>query len=310
MITETQIRQIKYGIEQLPDSWFGAVPANSGPSPPVLDLKRFSPHILRLQGIQGAANANVSLRARYDSVTVDENTAAMLNIATVGSPGAWDLPAKDQLRLNYFGAGGVLVPVYSTFYSLWVIKATVAHKILWDIPLTPNEVALAKEFNVRALVAKGLAPLPLRYQTEREYTIVGEETHTRSIAMAIANTPYVIENIPVKAGEILVLTKIAAQTGAAVNVISLTVDRDDDASLVNLFTFPLSLAPGGEIECYIPATREIRLTCQAAVVPITNLFRYTYRRIRLNDIVRARLGLAGADELAGDVWKKVMAGVL
>ena len=310
MILDSQIRQIRYGIEQLPDSYLGAVPANSEPNPAVLDLKRFSPYILRLQGIQLPADVRVTLRARYDSLTTEQNTLAMLNIAAVGLPGAWDLPAKDQLRLNPFGVGGVLVTPYTMFYSLWVIKATVAHKLLWGIPLTPDEIALDKELNVSALVAKGLAPLPIRYQIEREYTIMGEETHTRTIAMAVATTPNIIENIPAKPNEILVLTRIAAQTGAAVNVVSITVGRDDDAGLANLFAFPLSEAPGGEVACFIPAIREIRLTCQATVVPVTNRFRYTFFRVKLDDILRARLGLASADELTGDCWKKVMAGVL
>jgi hypothetical protein len=40
------------------------------------------------------------------------------------------------------------------------------------------------------------------------------------------------------------------------------------------------------------------------------LFRYTFQRIRLTNILRARFGLVSKDEIPGDTWEKVMAGVL
>lgn len=308
MISEAQLRQIRYGIEQLPDSWYGLVPLGGEPAPAVLDLKKFAPNLLRLVGINVTASALVTLRARYDQTNVEQNTAAMLSVF----PGAWDLLAKEMLRLNLFGVGAFAN--YPIFYSLWVIRATIAHKLLLGINLTPDEKTLADKFSVRDLVGKGLAPLPLRYQIERGYTIMAEETHSPSVTIAAPNVVYAIENLYPRPGEILVMTRIAADPGLAANVVRFTLGRDDDEGLVDLRTFPLSLVPGGEVSCFIPAVREIRLTCQAAVAPVAPfvpfLFRYTFQRVKLNNILRARLGLATRDELPGDVYDKVMAGVL
>lgn len=305
-IGPAQLRQVRYGIEQLPDTWYGLVPLGGEPAPAVLDLRKFAPNLLRLTGIEVTANAAVVLRARYDQARVEENTAAMLSVF----PGAWDLLARDQLYLNLFGAVGAPVANYPVFYSLWVIRTTIAHKLLLGMTLTPDEKALADEFSVLELVQKGLAPLPLRYQIERGYTVMAEETHARTITIAAGATVYTIENLYPRPGEILVLTRIASLEAVPANVTRFTLSRDDDENLVDLFTLPLSLVPGGEVSCFIPAVREIRLTCQAALAAGARLFRYTFQRVKLTNILRARLGLASKDELPGDVYNKVMAGVL
>lgn len=306
MIGQAQLRQVRYGIEQLPDTWYGNVPLAGEPAPAVLDLKKFSPHLLRLTGINVTANAAVTLRARYDQVRVEENTAAMLSVF----PGAWDLLATDQIYLNLFGAPGAPVANYPIGYSLWVLRATIAQKILLNIKLSPDEQAMADKFSVQDLVAKGLAPLPLRYQIERGYTIMAEETHARSITIAVANTVYAIENLYPRQNEILVLTRIASVEAVPANVTRIVIGRDDDPGLADLFTLPLGLGLGGEVSCFIPAVKEIRITCQAAVAPGARLFRYTFLRVKLNNILRARLGLASADELPGDVAAKVACGIL
>ncbi|GAI90251.1 unnamed protein product [marine sediment metagenome] len=96
MITEAIINRVKYPPELIPDSWFGTVPLNAEVSPPVIDLRRFTPYILALANIRLTANANVVLRAKYDSggrIRVEENTAAMLSNLI----GAWWLSSKDIL---------------------------------------------------------------------------------------------------------------------------------------------------------------------------------------------------------------------
>lgn len=309
-IGSAQLGEVRYGIEKLPDTWYGAVPLGGEPAPAVLDLKGFAPNLLRLVDIEVTADPTVTLRARYDQARVDENTAAMLSVF----PGAWDLLAKDQLYLNPFGAAAGPPANYPIFYSLWVIRTTIAHKLLLGIRLTPDENALADKFSVSDLVQKGLAPYPLRYQIERQYTIMAEETHARTITIAAGAVVYTIENLYPRPGEILVLTRIASLEAVPANVTRFTISRDNDANLADLFTYPLGLVPGGEVACFIPAVKEIKLTCQVAAgaggLPFTRPFRYTFQRIKLNTILRARLGLATKDELPGDVFDKVMAGIL
>jgi len=304
MITEATIKNVRFPPELIPDSWFGNVPAGAEVTPPVLDLRRFKPYITELANIQVTANANVVLRGRYDDLRVEENTAAMLSALV----GAWRLLGKDILYLNFLGL--ILVANYATHYGVWAYPPTVAHKLLYGLTLTEEEKALAEKHNIIDSVEKGVLPLPISQQIEREYKVLGEETHSRSINIAVANTPYTIESIYPRKGEIVVLTRIAAAPGAAAQVVRFIVDRDDDIGHADVRTFALSLIAGGEVACFIPAIREIRLHTEAAVAPGAHLFRYTYQRIKLTNTLRARFGLASKAELPGDVWEKVMAGVL
>ena len=309
MITESTLRYVKYPPEKIPDSWVGNVPLTAEATPPVLSLNRFSPYLLTLDNIQVVPVANVNLRARYDDIYVEQGTAGMCaDLAGAPLPGAWRLPAKDKLYLNFFGVGAA--PNYTSHFGLWVTRPTVAEKLLWGVPLSPDEQALASKLGIVDTVEKGLLPLPLRQQIEREYTIVGEETHTRSVNIAAANTVFSIESLSAKPNEFIVLTRVAAAPAGVANVVRLHIDRDDDVDYGNLLTFGMSLVAGGEVECFIPALTEIRLTTTAAVFPGAHIFRYTFQRMKYNNIMRARFGLASRDELPGDVYDKVMAGVL
>ena len=305
MISDATVKLVKYPPERIPDSWVGTVPAAAEITPAILDLKRFAPYIAILTDIQLTANALVEARGRYDDVRIVENTAAMLSAAI----GAWRLPALKYLSYNFYGTPPG-VANYTTHYSLWAFLPTVAHKLLYGITLTTAEKELAESLGIFNSVEKGILPLPLRQQIEREYHVMGEETHARSVNITVAATTYTIESIYPKTDEIIVLTRLAANPGTAAQNILLMVDRDDDGSYATVATFPLSLLAGGEVQCFIPAIKEIRLTTSATAAPGAHLFRYTYRRIKLTNILRVRFGLVTRDEVPADLWQKVQAGVL
>jgi len=306
MISETNVKMVRYPPEKIPDSWFGNVPLTAEFAPPVLELKNFAPYLITLSSIQvpNTGAFNVLLRARYDGVRIEENVMGMLNLQV----GAWGLPAKNLLYLNFFGVAAAVD--FTTHYGLWVVKPTIAHKLLFGITLANDEKALAEKLDIYSTVEKGLLPLPVRLQIEREYQVLGEETRSRLVNINAANTIFTIEALYPKPGEILVLTRVAATPWAAADVVRMIIDRDGDAGYADVRTFPLSLVPGGEVECFIPALREIRLTTQAATNPGNTWFRYTFQRVKLTNILRARFGLATKDELPGDTYDKVMAGVL
>ena len=317
-ISEATLRQVKYQPELIPDAWFGTLALNAEFAPPILDVRRLAGNIVVLTNIQLTPNANVNLRARYDDVYFEQNTAAMLSVipaawvpgvlaSMLPLPGAWYLPAKDRIYFNFFGLA--VVANYTCHYGLWAIRPTVAHKVLWGIPLTPEEAATRDELGIFDTVEKGLLPLPISQQIEREYQVMGEETHTRNVNIAAANTVYTIEVINPKPNEVLVLTRVAASPAAAANNVQFIIDRDN-LNFTSFPTFPLELVGGGEISCFIPATKEIRLTTSAAVAPGAHLFRYTVRRVKLNNILRVRFGLMSQAEAPGDLWKKVIAGVV
>lgn len=308
-ITDAIVRLVKYPPEKIPDSWFGTVPALAEVAPPVLDLRRFTPHIVALSDIQLLINPLVLMRARYDGVRVEEDTSAMLrDNAANNLVGAWNLTAKEFLYYNFFGLAAVTP--YSTHYGVWATIPTVADKLLYGITLSRGEVELAERLGITNSVEKGVLPVPRDVQISREYLVLGEETHSRSVNIAAANTTFAIENIYARENEFIVLTRIAAAPGTVAQDIRFIVDRDDDHNYADVKTFPLSLIPGGEISCFIPAMEEIRLSTIATVAPAAHLFRYTYRRIKLTNLLRVRFGLVSRDEVPGDTYDKVRAGVL
>ncbi|MBA7616077.1 hypothetical protein ES703_23368 [subsurface metagenome] len=305
MITEATVKLVKYPPELIPDSWFGDVPLNAEVSPPILELIRFKPYIVRITNIQLAANASVILRLFYDDVRLEENTAAMLS----GLVGAWKAIAKERTRLNFLGLA--LVPDYTTHFGLWCFPPTIAHKLLYGITLTNSERAICEELGIRNTVEKGILPLPISQQIEREYHVLGEETRSRSINIAAANTSYDIESIYPKTNEFIVLTRLAAAPGTTpADNIRLIIDRDDDTSYAELKTYALSLTAGGEVECFIPAMKEIRLHTIATGAPGAHLFRYTFQRIKLTNLLRVRFSLVSEDEVPAELWKKVKGGIL
>lgn len=309
-ITEAQVKRVKYPPEKIPDSWYGTVPNLAEVAPPIVNLKRFTPYIITLDDIKLVPNVNVELRARYDDNNVQSNTGAFLStVIGTGQVGAWKLPARDILTYTLFGlAPGILN--FPTFYGLWVEYPTVAHKLFYGIPLTADEQELNKKLGISDTVEKGLLPLPISQQIEREYHITGEETHTRVVNIVAGNTLYPIENLYPRPNEFLVLTRIAAAPGLAAENITINIGRDGDNNLASVATFALSPVDGGEISCFIPAIRELSLQTGANIpVGIPEAFRYTFQRVRWSNILRVRFGQVSRDEVPGDLFDKVLGGI-
>ncbi len=321
--TEARIKATKYHPEKLPDSWYGAVPLLGEVAPGIVDLKRFSPYVITLTDIQlmptgdpatPVVAGSVELRARYDDNRVQTNTGVLRTLAGVlPLPGAWQFPAKDILSYTLFGLAGGITN-FPTHYGLWVVKPTVAHKLLYGIKLTAEEQELNRKLGISDTVEKGLLPLPISQQIEREYYILGEETHTAAVTIAAANTLYTIENLYPRPNEFLVLTKIAAVQGIAAGNVRMLISRDGDIELADVAVFPLSTVEGGEISCFIPAIRELSLQTTAGIAPAAPFipfpFRYTFLRVKWSNILRVRFGQVSKDEVPGDLWEKCMSGVL
>ncbi len=303
-ISEAQVRLAKYPPELIPDSWVGGVAL--GVEAALLDLRRFTPYLVHLANIQLVANAAVNLRARYDEVRVEENTAAMLSALV----NPWWLTAKDILNLSFFGVVGAPVANYTAHYGLWAYPPTIADKVRYGIRLSAKEQAIDEEMGISNTVEKGLLPHPIPELIQREYQVRAEETRSRSVNIAVANTAYTIDTLYPRPGEFLALTRLAAAPGAVAQDVRFVVSRDNDASLRDIPTFPMSLVAGGEIACFIPAMRELRLTTTATVAPGAHLFRYTIQHIRLTNILRVRFGLMPEAEAPADLWKKVLGGVV
>jgi len=310
MITEARVKATKYHPEKLPDSWHGNVPNLGEVTPGMVDLKRFAPFVITLADIALTPNPLAELRVRYDKTRMAANTAALpVTLIATTQVGPWRFPAKEVLQFTFYGLAAITP--YTTHFGLWVIKPTIADKLLHGITLTEEEKALNQKLGISNTVEKGLLPLPISLQIEREYHVMAEETHTAAVTIAVAGTDYVIESLYPRPDEFIVLTRVAAAPGTAAQDIRLLVDRDGDGELADLKTFPLSTTTGGEISCFVPAVREMRLHTIATVAPgPPHAFRYTIWRVKWNNILRVRFGQVSKDEVPADLWEKVQAGVV
>lgn len=307
MINEATLRHASMPPELLPDSQFNDITANQEVSPPILDLRRFPGKLLRLSEVAVTRDSEVSLRIKADGEDLREpynNAGGLFDLL----PNNFQTLAKDRLYYNLFSTAGKTS--FRTSFGVWVENLTVASKLKLGISLSGEEQAINKEFNIQNSVEKGILPLPLEEQVEREYRsqLISEETHSRTLS--VDNTRTIVENVYPNKGECLVLTNLAATAGTAGNNIRLYISRDDDSDYVSdLKTYSVGL--DRELSAFIPALSEVRVEVISGVAAgVTTSIRFTIWRCRLSNALKCRWGILSKEEAPGDVWEKVRAGLL
>ena len=309
MITEATIKRVLYYPEQLPDSAVPTIATQSEVAPTLLDLRQFPPLLVRLSEVAADRDDDVEMRFKVDTTTLSVLAGSMFDLLASNV----SLLARNRVYYNLFNSSAVSAKTdFKSFFSLWVIKPTVAHKLRLGIPLTPEEQKLNRDLGISDTVEKGLLPLPLAQQIAREYQVIQEETHGFNVTVPTAGVD--VETLHPVNGQFLVLTKLSADPGdAAADNIRIAIDRDQVSDYVEFPTWGLgataAVSLGKEISCFIPALSELRIKLKATVSKTINI-RFTVQKCALTNIFRARWGLASKDELPGDVYDKVLAGVL
>lgn len=308
-INEATLAKVHYPPEQLPDAAVTTIATQSEASPTLLDLRQFPPNLVRLSEIAVDRDDDVELRFRVDTHVFSSLAGSMFDLLANN----FSLLAKSRLYYNLFNSNaGSAKTDFKSFFSLWLIKPTVAHKLRYGIPLSGDEVRLNRDLGIIDTVEKGLLPLPLSQQIAREYQVIQEETHAFNVTVPTAGVD--VETLHPSNGQFLLLTKLSADPGdAAADNIRIAIDRDHDVDLLEFPTWALGATPavalGKEINCFIPSLSELRIKLKATVSKTINI-RFTVQKCALTNIFRARWGLATREELPGDVYDKVMAGVL
>ena len=311
MITEATIGKAKYSPEQLPDAAVTDIGAGAEASPIILDLRQFPPLLVRMSEVSADRDDDVEMRLKVDNTTLSPLAGSMFD----GLKNNFSLLARQNIYYNLYNKALGGKTDYKTFFSLWVIKPTVAHKLRYGIPLTPDEQKLNADMGIADTVQKGLLPLPLAYQIEREYQIIQEETHGFQLTVPTAGVS--VETLHPLKGQFLVLTKLSADPGdAASDNIRIAIDRDHISDYVEFSTWALgttaATALGKEISCFIPALSELRVKLKATTSKTINI-RFTVQKCALTNLLRAKWGQVSRDELPNkqkDAYDKVMAGVL
>ncbi|GAI88264.1 unnamed protein product, partial [marine sediment metagenome] len=244
---------------------------------------------------------DVEMRFKVDTTVFSPLAGSMFDVLANN----FSLLAKSRIYYNlYNSSADTPRSNFKTFFSLWVIKPTVAHKLRYGIPLTPEEQKLNRDLGIADTVEKGLLPLPLAQQIAREYQVIQEETHGFNVAVPTAGVD--VETLHPINGQFLVLTKIAADQGDPGNIIKIAIDRDQVSDYVEFPTYGLG-GLGKEISCFIPALSELRIKLKATIGKTINI-RFTVLKVAMTNIFRARWGLVTKEELPGDVWAKCAGG--
>ncbi len=307
-INEASIAKVRYFPEQLPDSAVPTIAATSEASPVVLELRQIAPLLVRLSEVAVDRDDEVEMRFKVDKASFSPLAGSMFD----GLPNNFSILAREKLYYNLYNSGVAAQTDFKTFLSLWVIKPTVAHKLRLGIPLTPEEQKLNRDLGISNTVEKGLLPLPLAQQIAREYQVIQEETHAFQVTVPTSGVE--VESLQPAPGQFLILTKLSADPGdLAADNIRIAIDRDHVTDYLEFPTWGLGATAGvtlsKEISCFIPALTELRIKLKATASKTINL-RFTVQKVALTNIFRARWGLATREELPGDVYSKVLAGVL
>jgi len=303
-INEATIKRVLYFPELLPDSAMPDIAVQSEVSPTLLDLRQFPPLLVRLAEVAVDRDDDIEMRFKVDTTVFSPLAGSMFDLLANN----FSLLAKSRIYYNLFNSSAVNAKTdFKTFFSLWVIKPTVAHKLRYGIPLTAEEQKLNRDLGIADTVEKGLLPLPLAQQIAREYQVIQEETHGFVVTVPTAGSVDVETLHPVN-GQFLVLTKLSADQGVPGNNIRIAIDRDLVSDYLEFPTYGLG-GLGKEISCFIPALSELRIKLKATTGEAINI-RFTVQKCALTNIFRARWGLATREELPADVYNKVMAGVL
>lgn len=308
-ITEATIRQTKYYPELLPDARYVSIGAGAEVSPPLLELRRFSPRFMSLTDVAVERNPSVYVRINADNIRRELNTNPMYYL----EPNEWDVLATDYLRYNLYNSSGFSVDPFGTTFGLWVYEPTVAHKLRHNKQLSQEEAEIADRLGIRNTVEKGLLPLPLGYMIEREYQVLFKETLTRVVDFDVYDQYFVVETIvPASQNEFIVLTSIGSDAGIPDSDIRISIDRDENTDYVSdLSTYPMSVERN--LRCFIPALKEIKIKLKASSLGgyVTgHRIRYTIWHCALTNLIKVRFGLVSRDEVPGDLWDKVKGGVL
>ncbi len=284
----TVIRKARYLPELLP--LFHAQDLATGDNPIItLGSPTISPDIpILTDKLSATPDATVLLKLKADKPTHKAETIS-LNVMGELTPLEFLATKSLSLVLN----ADAPVTDYKMYLGIWVIRPSIAQRILWGLPLTPQHEELSRKRGVRDSVVKGILPFPTSYQIERE-CMGFKRTYAEVVANVTSGqaTQVVVLSLPESSGEFLVLESITAASTA--NNAQIYVTRDDDTNYLKLPVLPMDSAY--DFPAFIPALRKLEISYYADATLTNRYVRFTIGRYKLTDILCARFNLEATQE--------------
>lgn len=308
MIDLSIINKVRYYPELIPSGDFWSlIPLGTFATPSPIDVRRLDPWVIELTNINVDPFGGLELRIRSDKDEHIISSSQMTNTTVY----RLKFTAKEYLRYMVYNNTNN-ASNWNTSYGLWVYKPSIAQKIMLGMVLTPNEEEISKKFNLKYLVDSGIYPLSRSYQIEREYhqlLSTGETIYTKTVDVPLSPSSETLLQVYPAQGLFAVLKGFTCSNTDPTNYVTLTINRDGD---IGYITFPApAMANITEMECFIPAMSELRVTTSAVSLAASNVsFVFRVGFYKLTDILKARWKLPGSESLPEEVINKSMAGIL
>ncbi|MBA7665931.1 hypothetical protein ES703_74006 [subsurface metagenome] len=284
----TVIRKARYLPELLP--LFHAQTLATGDNPIItLGIPTISPDIpILTDKLSAHPDATVLLKLKADKLTHKAETVS-LNVMGELTPLEFLATRSLSLVLN----ADAPVSDYKMYLGIWVIRPSIAQRILWGLPLTPQHEELSRKRGVRDGVNKGILPFPTSYQIERE-CMGFKRTYAEVVANVTSGqaTQILVLSLPESSPEFLVLESITAASTA--NNAQIFVTRDDDTNYLKLPVLPMDSAY--DFPAFIPALRKLEISYYADANLTNRYVRFTIAKYKLTDILCARFNLEATQE--------------
>lgn len=307
MISLATLRRARYLPELLPGAFVQDLSAGSL-GPPILELRDFAPLWVRLIGLALPRDADVDYRLR----TERSEDAVRLSGVLDRVPGREAVTAREHIRLALYARANKTA--FTGTYRLLVYEPTVADKIATEAArrravLSAEEARLASEKQVRDRVQGGLLPLPWPpddYTFQRRYGSYRYSELPRVLSAQVTTEQQLLHVEPAEPGSFVALTALAMTPGTAAEGVQVVIERDEDYDYLQLPALPFSL--DRDLECFVPARREIRVKAWAAS-PAALTIRLTFGFYHEVLAHRVRWGLVPRDQAPADLWDEIKAGI-
>ncbi len=288
----TVIRKARYYPELIP--FIHTQDLSAGDNPIItLGSPTISPDLpILTDKLSALPDAEVLLKLKADKLTHKAETIS-LNVMGELTPLEFLVTKSFSLVLN----ADTPVSDYKMYLGVWVVRPSIAQRILWGLPLTPQHEELSRKRGVRDSVNKGILPFPASYQIERE-CMGFKRTYAEIVANVASGqaTQILVLSLPESSDEFLVLESVTADNAGLTlaNNAQIYVTRDDDTNYLKLPVLPMDKAY--DFPTFIPALRKLEISYYADADLTDRYVRFTISRYKLTDILCARFNLEATPE--------------
>jgi len=256
--------------------------------------------MLRVQDITLQPNENVTARIRQDTRSIEESNSMNMDYTA-----KYDLHCKTLFYLNLYNSSGGAISNYWYRYGYWLFTPTVADKILYKMPLTDEEKAIATEFDLERLVDEGSLPLPMDTMLKRVF----KRTKTATVSWHgdLTTDGADVGSIFSPVGKMLVLESVALERppdGTHTTALNITVDERSFHSM-------RAWAAAGaavDIPLWIIAKDSIKLSLTTNNNINGYDMRFTYSEFRVTKYIEVMFGAIAREENE-DIWKRIRSGL-